>query len=112
MGSVAEDDAALVGYCFGDMLSGEIMVLALLPAYEGRGLGRQLMTLTVDYLKLHGHSKQFLGCSSDPSHRSYGFYRRLGWLPTGTRDRFGDEVLELDTFDMATGKRPLRPPSS
>ena len=87
-------------HCFGDVATGEIVVLALLPAHEGLGLGRQLLTMTVDHLKSLGHSRLFLGCSDDPSHRSYGFYRRLGWLPTGQRDGFGDEVLELDISDL------------
>lgn len=105
LGFVVEDEAALVGYCFGDVATGEIVVLALLPTHEGIGLGRQLLTMTVDHLKLLGHSRLFLGCSDDPSHRSYGFYRRLGWLPTGERDDFGDEVLELDISDLAAANR-------
>ena len=105
LGFVAEEDAVLVGYCFGNVASGEIVVLALLAAYEGRGLGRQLLTMTVDRLKLLGHSRLFLGCSDDPSHRSHGFYRRLGWRPTGQRDGFGDEVLELRTSELAAEDR-------
>ncbi len=101
LGFVAEDEAALVGYCFGDVASGEIVVLALLPAHEGLGLGRRLLTMTVERLKSLGHARLFLGCSDDASHRSHGFYRRLGWRPTGERDRFGDEVLELDTSGLA-----------
>lgn len=42
-----------------------------------------------------GHKRLFLGCSCDPSARSYGFYRHLGWQSTGQMDRHGDEVLEL-----------------
>lgn len=105
LGFVAEDEAALVGYCFGDVATGEIVVLALLATHEGLGLGRQLLAMTVDHLKLLGHSRLFLGCSDDPSHRSYGFYRRLGWLPNGKRDGFGDEVLELDTSNLAAANR-------
>ncbi len=105
LGFVAEDEAALVGYCFGDVATGEIVVLALLPTHEGLGLGRQLLTMTVDHLKLLGHSRLFLGCSDNPSHRSYGFYRRLGWQPTGMRDGFGDEVLEFDISDLSAANR-------
>ncbi len=95
LGFVAEDEDTLVGYCFGDVATGEIVVLALLPTHEGLGLGRRLLAMTVDGLKALGHSRLFLGCSDNPSHRSHGFYRRLGWRPTGERDGYGDEVLEL-----------------
>lgn len=39
-GHVAEADGGMVGYCFGDRDSGEIIVLALLPAWEGKGIGK------------------------------------------------------------------------
>jgi len=105
LGFVAEDAGALVGYCFGDVATGEIVVLALLPTHEGLGWGRRLLTMTVAQLQSLGHSRLFLGCSDDPAHRSHGFYRRLGWRPTGQRDGFGDEVLELDTAAPAAGYR-------
>lgn len=70
-------------------------MLALLPEYEDQGLGRRLLNQVVETLRSHGHRRLFLGCSPDPSCRSYGFYRHLGWRSTGTHDRYGDEVLEL-----------------
>lgn len=93
-GHLAFDGDTLVGYCFGAPLTGEIVVLALLPAWEGQGLGRRLLDLMVRDLRAHGHRRLFLGCSSDPTTRSHGFYRHLGWRPTGTADAAGDEVLE------------------
>jgi len=94
-GFVCIDDAFIVGYCFGERASGEVAVLALLPSHEGRGIGKHLLSLVVDLLADAGHRRMFLGCSSDPSVRSHGFYRHLGWVSTGTFDRAGDEVLEL-----------------
>lgn len=94
-GFVGIVDGVIVGYCFGDVASGEIVVLALLPSHEGQGIGRHLLALTVDRLAAAGHARLFLGCSSDPTTRSHGFYRRLGWVSTGTTDHLGDEVLEL-----------------
>ena len=73
----------------------EIVVLVVMPAFEGQGIGRHLLTHVVQHLRGLGHSRLFLGCSADPSVRSYGFYRRLGWRSTGEVDRHGDEVLEL-----------------
>jgi ribosomal protein S18 acetylase RimI-like enzyme len=90
-----DDDGAVVGYCFGENRSGEVVVLALLPSYEQRGVGRHLLGLVVDHLRAKGHKRLFLGCSADPASRSYGFYRHLGWVSTGTFDTRDDEVLEL-----------------
>ncbi len=94
-GHVCLDGEQLVGYCFGDTASGEIVVLALLPEHEGRGIGRQLLGLMVQTLREAGHQRLFLGCARDPATRSHGFYRHLGWRPTGEFDALGDEVLEL-----------------
>jgi len=83
------------GYCFGARDSGEIVVLALHPAAEGHGLGKQLLQLVIEELRELGHRRLSLGCSADPQVRSYGFYRHLGWRSTGTFDDRGDELLEL-----------------
>lgn len=92
-GHVALVDGELAGYCFGDRDTGEIAVLALLPAYEGLGIGKALLALMVDEFKGLGFQRLFLGCSPDPQVRSHGFYRHLGWKPTGEFDAAGDEVL-------------------
>jgi len=85
----------IVGYCFGDRQSGEVVVLALLPPFENKGIGKQLLSLVVEHLRRAGHNRLFLGCSNDPASRSYGFYRHLGWRSTGVVDANDDEVLEL-----------------
>jgi len=92
-GYVAHVDGELAGYCFGDRDTGEIAVLALLPAHEGHGIGKTLLALMVDEFKGLGFQRLFLGCSPDPQVRSHGFYRHLGWKPTGEFDAAGDEVL-------------------
>jgi L-amino acid N-acyltransferase YncA len=94
-GYVCEDEGRIVGYVFADKQSGEIVVLALLPEWEARGIGKKLLGMIVaDFAQL-GFQRLFLGCSSDPKVRSYGFYRHLGWKSTGTFDANNDEVLEL-----------------
>lgn len=93
-GYVAMSGEELAGYCFGERDSGEILVLALLPEYEGRGIGRRLLGLMLDEFKVLGFERLFLGCSADARTRSHGFYRYLGWRPTGEVDAVGDEVLE------------------
>jgi GNAT superfamily N-acetyltransferase len=94
-GFVCLSDHKIVGYCFGDRHSGEVVVLALLPEYEHRGIGRSLLAQTIDCLCQFGHCRLYLGCSTDPESRSYGFYRHLGWRSTNQLDDNGDEILEL-----------------
>jgi GNAT superfamily N-acetyltransferase len=94
-GHVCAVGGDIVGYCFGARDTGEIVVLALLPEFEDRGIGRELLRRTVEDLAKLGHRRLFLGCSADPNSRSYGFYRHLGWRPTGRCDRHGDEILEM-----------------
>lgn len=93
-GVVAEAHGRVVGYCFGAAESGEIVVLVLLPDFEGRGAGKALLRRVMEILRGLGHQRLFLGCNSDPAVRSHGFYRHLGWTPTGQLDKYGDEVLE------------------
>jgi GNAT superfamily N-acetyltransferase len=94
-GFVARAGGVMVGYAFGAAHTGEVVVLALLPAFEGQGLGRELLGRVVGLLRSQGHGRLFLGCSADPASRSHGFYRHLGWRSTGQRDKLGDEELEL-----------------
>jgi GNAT superfamily N-acetyltransferase len=94
-GWVARSAGRIVGYGFGAAKTGEVVVLALHPAHEGRGLGRHLLRLVVQELRGHGHQRLYLGCSPDPQDRSHGFYRHLGWKSTGAFDAHGDELLEL-----------------
>lgn len=95
LGYVCVEQGRIFGYCFADKHTGEVVVLALLPAWEGRGIGKHLLGMIVADLAKLGFQRLFLGCSSDPKVRSYGFYRHLGWTSTGTFDANDDEVLEL-----------------
>ena len=100
-GVVCINEDRIIGYCFGERYSGEIIVLALLPEFEGKGLGKILLARTSQILVEYDHSRLFLGCSPDSKTRSYGFYRNLGWRSTNTYDNNGDEILEY--FPAANG---------
>lgn len=94
-GYICEFDGDVVGYCFGSNSTGEVVVLAVRPDFEHRGVGRRLLSLVSDDLFALGHTRLFLGCSPDSRTRSYGFYRYLGWRSTGDFDAHGDEILEI-----------------
>jgi hypothetical protein len=63
-----------------------------------------LLARVVQDLRAARHSRLFLGCARDPATRSHGFYRHLGWRPTGQIDANDDEILEL--FPGATPVPP------
>lgn len=85
----------VVGFCFVSLTRCEVVVLALLPEHEAHGNGKKLLAHALNTLKNHGCSKAWLGASHDATSRSYGFYRHLGWSPTGENDSRGGQVLEL-----------------
>ncbi len=95
-GHVCTVGGDIVAYCFGDRATGEVVVLAVLPDFENRGIGMALLQHTVHELASFGHSRLFLSCSPCESSRSHGFYRHLGWRSTGELDARGDEILEFE----------------
>ena len=94
IGVVSESSEGVVGFCNGDVATGEVLVLALLPDYEGLGLGKSMLSLVTDKLFSFGLEKLWLAASPNPEIRAHGFYRHIGWVPNGVIDKNGDELLE------------------
>jgi ribosomal protein S18 acetylase RimI-like enzyme len=101
-GSVCTHNTRIVGFCTGDTHTGEILVLAVLPDYEGHGVGKRLLSRVVDRLHATGIKRIWLAASADPTVRAHGFYRVLGWQPNGQRTANGDEILELHSGPIPT----------
>lgn len=96
IGSVFECDGQVVGYCFADTQSAEILVLALLAEHENKGIGKMLLMDLMQKMRKLGHQKLWLAASADPVIRAHGFYRHLGWKSTGKFDSNQDEILEYE----------------
>jgi GNAT superfamily N-acetyltransferase len=97
-GWVCSCDSRLVGFCMGDSDRAEVLVLAVLPEYERKGIGRTLLSLVVDWLRAFNPARVWLAASPDSATRAHGFYRALGWQPIGETDADGDEILVLSKF--------------
>lgn len=94
---VCTHEEQVVGFCSADPATGEILVLAVLPDYEGKGVGKRLLEHIVKWLQSHGGIPLlWLAASPDPRVRAHGFYRSQGWRPTGESDAHGDEILVLE----------------
>ena len=78
-GWVCEDSGKIVAFSMADRETGEFLVIAVLPEYEGRGVGGRLMTLTREWLVASGCKRAWLTTDLDTTLRAYGFYRRHGW---------------------------------
>lgn len=103
VGWVCEEGNKVVGFATGDTTTGEVLVVAVLPEYEGKKVGKNLLARLVDSMTERGCSSLWLEASSDPKVRAYGFYRALGWVPTGRTSGNGDEVLELKRARLPGG---------
>jgi len=93
-GWVCEESGQILGFAMGDAHSGEVLVLAVLAQHERCGIGRHLLSVVQDWLFSRGHSELWLLENPDPAIRAYGFYRSLGWIPTG-EVRGEEQVLKL-----------------
>ena len=69
----------VAGFCMADRSTGELLVIALLPEYEGRGIGGMLMQRAESWLSQSGCTRAWLTTDLDPTLRAYGFYRHRGW---------------------------------
>jgi GNAT superfamily N-acetyltransferase len=90
-GWIIEEDGAVVGFAVGNAETGNIWALFVHPDHEGRGLGRQLHAVMVDWLFDQGLTRLHLG--TWPSTRAQHFYEAAGWKFTGI-DAHGEATYE------------------
>ena len=79
-GWLCEDSDVVVGFSMGDRLNGEIQVVAVLPEYEGHGIGKNLLTKVQSWLFSKGHETIWLGANSWKP--SYSVKNTKFFLPT------------------------------
>ncbi|HEV2294129.1 MAG TPA: GNAT family N-acetyltransferase [Tepidisphaeraceae bacterium] len=85
-GWVCEQDGQIVGFSMADGSNGEFWVVAVLPEYEGRGIGRQLIERGQQWLHDMGWQEIWLCTSPNTSTRAYKLYGLLGWRDCGVTD--------------------------
>lgn len=93
-GWVCEVDKEIVGFAMGDADEGELTVLAVLPEYEGKGIGKQLLAEVEQWLFGLGHKELWLMTTPDPALRAYNLYTSQGWSPTGEIDDEDEKFLK------------------
>jgi ribosomal protein S18 acetylase RimI-like enzyme len=74
-GWLCEASGRIVGFAMGDRSNGEVQVVAVLPEYEGRGIGKNLLTRVQTWLFSERHEEIWLLANPDPNIRAHTFYR-------------------------------------
>jgi len=93
-GWLCDDAGRVVAFSMADRATGEFLVIAVLPEYEGKGVGGRLMVLVREWLAASGCTRAWLTTDIDTSLRAYGFYRRYGWTDWKIERRM--RWMELD----------------
>ena len=80
-GWVCESIEKIIGFAIADLIDNNIWALFVDPFFEGRGIGRKLHELMLDWYFSQNKNVVWLGTS--PNTRAAGFYRKAGWVETG-----------------------------
>lgn len=97
-GWLCEESNEVVGFAMGDAATGEVLVVAVRPEHEARGIGGTLLGRVESWLFSQGHEALWLLANPDPGVRAHGFYRKRGWRATGRMPK-DDEVMALRKAD-------------
>ena len=90
-GWVVEDGGEVVAFAIGNVVDGSIWALFVDPSHEGRGLGRRLHDVMVEWLHSRGLARLWL--TTDPGTRAQRFYERAGWVDRGLQAN-GEHLYE------------------
>lgn len=79
MGWVCERYGQITGFAIVDVPKKNLWALFVHPAFERKGIGRNLHRLMIEACDQHGLDMLWL--STDPNTRAEEFYKRAGWMP-------------------------------
>jgi GNAT superfamily N-acetyltransferase len=95
-GWVGEVDGRIVAFAIADLSGANVYALFVEPGHEGRGVGCRLHDTMMEWFFAAGVDDVWLG--TDPNTRAERFYRKAGWMPTGSRPN--GEIR----FEMSRGR--------
>lgn len=80
-GWVCEQEGKIIGFAIVDLVANNVWALFILPEFEGKGIGKKLHQVMMDWYFLHTREKIWLG--TEPNSRAETFYRMQGWKEAG-----------------------------
>jgi len=94
-GWVCEIGDTIVGFSIADLKDNNIWALFLRPEYEGRGIGKTLHSIMLQWYFSQTQKTVWLGTA--PNTRAEKFYRKAGWKEVGIHGN-GEIKFEM-SFD-------------
>ena len=94
------DDGVVIGYAVARVVEGEVQLLDLAAAEDGKGTGRALWAALAAAARARGAKKLTLEVSAGNT-RAIFFYRRAGAAVVGRRAKFyndGSDAVLMDFF--------------
>lgn len=101
-GWVWEENGEVLGFCHVNFLQANIWSLFIDPAHEGKGIGKELHRVMLDWY--FGNYSQKLWLGTDPGTRAEEFYQRQGWKKSGYFDN-GEVRFEISKADWGNQNR-------
>ncbi len=81
---IAESDGTAAAFSMAKGEEQTVFAVFVRPGYEGRGLGRAVLTAAEDWLWHRGAEEIWLTTGVEPDIRAHGFYARCGWRRSNT----------------------------
>ncbi|MDN3587623.1 GNAT family N-acetyltransferase [Pedobacter aquatilis] len=91
-GWVCEIDNQIVGFSIVDLEESNIWALFLRPEFEGKGIGKELHRLMIDWYFIQ--TKQTVWLGTAPNTRAEQFYTQQGWKNVGMVNK-GEVKFEM-----------------
>lgn len=104
-GWVCEVDDRIVGFSIVDLKGNNIWALFVHPALEGRGVGKRLHQLMLDWY--FSQTEKTVWLSTAPKTRAEAFYKRNGWKIVGTYGK-GETKFEMGYADWRNRNEDLK----
>lgn len=76
-GRIYEVDHVVIWFAIADLEDNYIWALFVEPDFEGKGIGRKLHELMLDWYFSNGKENVWL--SASPNTRAESFYKKIGW---------------------------------
>jgi GNAT superfamily N-acetyltransferase len=98
-GWVCEIDKEVVGFSIVDLTDNNIWALFIHPDFAGKGIGKKLHDMMLDWY--FDQTKETVWLGTSPKTRAEQFYRMQGWKEVGTH---GKEEIKFEMYFENWGK--------